>query len=132
MVNMNLYKMFVAKEETNSYFLFPMLVILIRVGGSHIEYRHESKPVAVKLAVHHFCIVGINTVLKAFPWKKGDEILATTHTYCSIQNACRKAAEFSTGVKYVESVKCQRFLLCVLVRIKNIHTCFYQFYFFMK
>lgn len=113
--------MFVAKEETNSYFLFPELVILLRVRGSHIEYRHESKPVAVKLAVHHFCIVGINTVLKAFPWKKGDEILATTHTYCSIQNACRKAAEFSTGVKYVESVKCQWFLLCVLVRIKKIH-----------
>ncbi|XP_052695854.1 uncharacterized protein LOC128174315 [Crassostrea angulata] len=40
---------------------------------------------------------GINTVLKAFPWKKGDEILATTHTYCSIQNTCRKAAQISTG-----------------------------------
>lgn len=45
-----------------------------------------------------FCILGINTVLKAFPWKKGDEILATTHTYCSIQNTCRKAAQISTGV----------------------------------
>lgn len=109
------------KQIHISYFLFPELVILLRVRGSHIEYRHESKPVAVKLAVHHFCIVGINTVLKAFPWKKGDEILATTHTYCSIQNACRKAAEFSTGVKYVESVKCQSFLLCALVRIKKIH-----------
>lgn len=52
-----------------------------------------------------FCILGINTVLKAFPWKKGDEILATTHTYCSIQNTCRKAAQISTGVIdiYVES-----------------------------
>lgn len=52
-----------------------------------------------------FCILGINTVLKAFPWKKGDEILATTHTYCSIQNTCKKAAQISTGVIdiYVES-----------------------------
>lgn len=52
-----------------------------------------------------FGILGINTVLKAFPWKKGDEILATTHTYCSIQNTCRKAAQISTGVIdiYVES-----------------------------
>lgn len=45
-----------------------------------------------------FCILGINTVLKALPWKKGEEILATTHTYCSIQNTCRKAAQISTGV----------------------------------
>lgn len=53
-----------------------------------------------------FGILGINTVLKEFPWKKGDEILATTHTYCSIQNTCRKAAQISTGVIdiYVESL----------------------------
>ncbi|XP_034305449.2 uncharacterized protein [Magallana gigas] len=40
---------------------------------------------------------GINSVLKAFPWKKDDEILATTHTYRAVENACRKSAEFYKG-----------------------------------
>ncbi|XP_062613834.1 uncharacterized protein LOC134275583 [Saccostrea cucullata] len=40
---------------------------------------------------------GVNSVLKAFPWQKGDEILATVYTYKAVEYACRKAAEFSTG-----------------------------------
>lgn len=41
--------------------------------------------------------LGVNSVLKAFPWQKGDEILATVHTYKAVEYACRKAAQFSTG-----------------------------------
>ncbi|XP_048727471.2 uncharacterized protein LOC125645722 [Ostrea edulis] len=40
---------------------------------------------------------GANTVLKSFPWQKGDEILASTYTYKAVEYACRKVAEFSTG-----------------------------------
>ncbi|XP_061177974.1 uncharacterized protein LOC133186718 [Saccostrea echinata] len=40
---------------------------------------------------------GVNSVLKAFPWQKGDEILATVYTYKAVEYACRKVAEFSTG-----------------------------------
>lgn len=40
---------------------------------------------------------GVNSVLKALPWRDGDEILTTVHTYRAVANACRKVAEFSTG-----------------------------------
>ncbi|XP_061177980.1 uncharacterized protein LOC133186720 [Saccostrea echinata] len=40
---------------------------------------------------------GVNSVLKAFPWTKTDEILATVYTYKAVEYACRKVAEFSTG-----------------------------------
>ncbi|XP_048727470.2 uncharacterized protein LOC125645721 [Ostrea edulis] len=40
---------------------------------------------------------GVNSVLKSFPWQKGDEILASIYTYKAVEYACRKVAEFSTG-----------------------------------
>ncbi|XP_048730048.1 uncharacterized protein LOC125647413 [Ostrea edulis] len=40
---------------------------------------------------------GVNSVLKSFPWQKGDEILASIYTYKAVEYACRKVAEFPTG-----------------------------------
>lgn len=45
-------------------------------------------------------ISGVNSVLKAFSWQKGDEILATVHTYRAVANACLKVAEFSAGLLF--------------------------------
>nr|XP_022334095.1 probable L-cysteine desulfhydrase, chloroplastic [Crassostrea virginica] len=75
-------------------------------------YRQTWKQLlaSAKLAAAHFlgadpgnivfvqnATTGVNSVLKAFPWQKGDEILATVHTYKAVEYACRKAAQFSTG-----------------------------------
>lgn len=95
--------MLVIKEEMNSYFLG--LLYCLECEDRILDKDTNQHLSQLNLQSVIFCIVGINTVLKAFPWKKGDEILATTHTYCSIQNTCRKAAQISTGVIdiYVES-----------------------------
>jgi hypothetical protein len=42
-------------------------------------------------------ISGVNSVLKSFPWQRGDEILATIYTYKAVEYACRKVADMSTG-----------------------------------
>ena len=44
-----------------------------------------------------FISVGVNTVLRAFPWKQGDEILTTTYTYKAVQNTCHRVSQLSTG-----------------------------------
>nr|XP_022334137.1 hercynylcysteine sulfoxide lyase-like isoform X2 [Crassostrea virginica] len=42
---------------------------------------------------------GVNTVLRAFPWKQGDEILTTTYTYKAVQNTCHRMSQLSIGCK---------------------------------
>lgn len=88
--------MLVIKEEMNSYFLGLLYCLECEDHILDIDTNQHIMQLSSQSVI--FCILGINTVLKVFPWKKGDEILATTHTYCSIQNTCRKAAQISTGV----------------------------------
>nr|XP_022334107.1 hercynylcysteine sulfoxide lyase-like isoform X1 [Crassostrea virginica] len=42
---------------------------------------------------------GVNTVLRAFPWKQGDGILTTTYTYKAVQNTCHRVSQLPTGIK---------------------------------
>lgn len=40
---------------------------------------------------------GVNTVLRAFPWKVGDEILTTTYTYDAVRNTCSRIVQMFSG-----------------------------------